>query len=182
MDRNSKPIPRRSLRGKADLAALAAGLGAVLLSSAAFLLIAPASGQTAPGETEADALQTFAGIPPVSYLVKRIGGPHVRVEVLVQPGQDPHIFEPTPRQVMRLSRASLFFKIGIPFEEMLTEHIAAGNARTVIVDTAAEIQRRTSGDPDDEGGADPHVWLAPRPLKQMAANIAAALCAADPAA
>ena len=80
----------------------------------------------------------------MAYLVKRIGGPHVRVEVLVQPGQDPHIFEPTPRQVMRLSRARLFFKIGIPFEEMLTEHIAAGNARTVIVDTAAEIQRRTS--------------------------------------
>jgi zinc transport system substrate-binding protein len=169
--------PKRS----GELIAVAAGLGAVLLTSAAFLLITPVSGQSAPGETETGALETFAGIPPVAYLVKRIGGPNVRVEVLVQPGQDPHIFEPTPRQVVRLSQAALFFKIGMPFEEVLTEHIAAGNARTAIVDTGAGIQRRTGGDPDDEGGADPHVWLAPRPLKQMTANISAALGDADPA-
>ena len=150
MDRNSKPIPRRSLRGKAIWPPLQPGSARCFYPPPPSCSSRPPAAKLAPGETEADALQTFAGIPPVSYLVKRIGGPHVRVEVLVQPGQDPHIFEPTPRQVMRLSRASLFFKIGIPFEEMLTEHIAAGNARTVIVDTAAEIQRRTSGDPDDE--------------------------------
>jgi zinc transport system substrate-binding protein len=167
-------------RGKADLLALAAGIAATLLTAAAFLFIAPAAGKTAPGETAAGAIETFAGIPPVAYLVKRIGGPHVRVEVLVQPGEDPHIFGPTPRQVMRLSKARLFFKIGMPFEDRLTERIAASGARTTIIDTATGIPRRAGVDPDEDAGADPHVWLAPKLLKQMAANIAAALSAVDP--
>jgi zinc transport system substrate-binding protein len=152
----------------------------VALTAAVFMLIEPGRSQTAPGETAAGALETFAGIPPVAYLVKRIGGPQVRVEVLVQPGQDPHIFEPTPRQVVRLGKARLFFKVGLTFEEVLTEHIAAGNARTAIVDTAAGIRRLSGVDPEEDAGADPHVWLAPQLLMQMAANIEAALTAADP--
>jgi len=157
-----------------------AGLAAVILTAAAFMLIAPAGGEAAPGETEAGALETFAGIPPVAYLVKRIGGPYVRVEVLVQPGQDPHIFEPTPRQVVRLSRAKLFFQVGMPFEDRLVEHIIAGDKGIAMVDTAAGIARRANADPDEDAEADPHVWLAPRLLKQMAANITAALSTADP--
>ena len=93
----------------------------------------------------------------MAFLVKRIGGPHVRVEALVQPGQDPHTFEPTPRQVVRLSNARLFFKVGMPFEEVLTEHIAAANERTAIVDTAAGIKRLKGVDPDEQGEPDPHV-------------------------
>jgi zinc transport system substrate-binding protein len=168
--------------GHSQFPALIAGIGAVVVTAAAFLFIAPSAGQSAPGETAANALETFAGIPPVAYLVKRIGGRHVRVEVLVQPGQDPHVFEPTPRQVVRLGKARLFFKIGMPFEDRLTERISADNAKITLVDTAAGIVKRASSDPDEEdsGTADPHVWLAPRLLKQMAANITAALSAADP--
>jgi zinc transport system substrate-binding protein len=170
----------RSMVGRGEIVAVVA-LIAVLLTAAGLMLIGPAAGQTAPGTTERDALQTFAGIPPVAYLVKRIGGPHVRVEVLVEPGQDPHIFQPTPREVIRLSKARLFFKVGMPFEERLAEHIARNDTQTAIVDTAAGIARHAGSDPDEEeSGADPHVWLAPQLLKRIAANIAAALSAADP--
>jgi zinc transport system substrate-binding protein len=135
-------------------------------------------------------LETFAGIPPVAYLVNRIGGPYVRAEVLVQPGQDPHIFEPTPRQVVRLSQAKLFFKIGMPFENHLAEHIAAGPTNILVIDTAAGIAKRTDAckcgheecdhDHDDESTGDPHVWLSPRLLKHLAGNVATALAEADP--
>ena len=111
---------------------------------------------------------------------KRIGGPYVHVEVLVQAGQDPHIFEPTPRQVIHLSRARLFFRVGMPFEDRLVEHIAGR--------TCAVYRRRYRGRNrpcgrqaiTTRGQADPHVWLSPPRLKTMAANVAAALCRADP--
>jgi len=174
--------------------ALAIGLS---VSLAALAIVAvfgapadrPALAAAPQGE---EILRTFAGIPPAAWLVERIGAPYVRVDVLVQPGQDPHVFEPTPRQVIELSEARLFFRVGMPFEDRLVERIAAGVGNFTVVDTAAGIVRRASGhaceeargaddhDPEEEGGADPHVWLSPPLLKTMAANVAAALCRADP--
>jgi len=140
------------------------------------------------GSGTAEPLEVFAGIAPVADLVERIGGPYVHVDVLVQAGQDPHIFEPTPRQVIALGRARLFFRVGMPFEDGLIKRIAGGPAGFIVVDTAAGIVRRTSSEgdggdvdhDDDEAQADPHVWLSPPLLKSMAANVAAALCRADP--
>ncbi len=42
-------------------------------------------------------------------------------------------------------------------------------------------EHRAAGQPHSHGGEDPHVWLAPGPLKIMAQNVASALIAADPA-
>ncbi len=169
----------------------------IMLPSAAIVAVfgAPANrpllATASPADSGVEPLEAFAGIPPVAYLVQQIGGPYVRVEVLVQAGQDPHVFEPTPRQVIRLSRASLFFRVGMPFEDRLIEPLVGRLAHFAVVDATAGIARRApchaSEDgrgardhDDDEGHADPHVWLSPPLLKTMAANVAAALCQADP--
>lgn len=141
----------------------------------------------------AESMAVFAGVPPVAYLVERIGGEYLRIEVLMQPGQDPHTFEPSPRQVRALGRAKTFFKVGMPFEERLIEKIAKVRANIEIVDTAAKIDKRlaepcTEHDHAHASAArhadadyDPHVWLSPPNLKIQAANIAAALERADSA-
>ena len=146
-------------------------------------------------------LRTFAGIPPVAYLVERVGGSRVRVDILVQAGQDPHLFEPTPHQVMALSKADLFFKIGMPFENRLIEHLTGRHQGPAVVDTTVGVAKRrmvgcgceAAHDHDEHhdaqhhegcaqpGEPDPHVWLSPRTLPTLAANIAEALCHADPA-
>jgi zinc transport system substrate-binding protein len=139
-------------------------------------------------------LPVFAGIPPLAYLVEQIGGEHVRVDVLVRPGQDPHTFEPTPRQVMALGKAAIFFKIDMPFENVLLEKARENGRRLEIVDATQGITKRKMDAPccvstadgnHDHGEAagepDPHVWLSPSLLKVMAQNIAAALSKADPA-
>ncbi len=147
----------------------------------------------------AEPLEVFAGIPPVAYLVERIGGDRVHVEVFIQPGQDPHTFEPGPRQIQALGRAQLFFKAGMPFENQVLEKIRTARPRLIVVDTAHGIEkRRISGenavgkarhegkrDSEDSPGdsaddLDPHVWLSPPLLKIMAANIASALEKSDP--
>ena len=135
----------------------------------------------------------FAGIPPLAYLVEQIGGEHVKVDVLVQPGQDPHTFEPTPQQVVALGRAAVFFKIDMPFEAVLLEKVQEGNRRLAVVDATRGIEKLPFDGPcGEEAGheprsqtshadeLDPHVWLSPPLLKTMAANIAAGLCRADP--
>ena len=134
-------------------------------------------------------LHVFAGIPPLGWLVQRIGGPCVEVRVLVQPGQNPHVFEPSPRQVVAMEKASMFFKIGMPFESDLVEKIAARHPSLTLVDVSQGIVKRRmieecdepgeqasrADNADQPGGPDPHVWLTPGNLKIMAANVADAL-------
>ena len=171
---NHRGIEFRALAAVALMVAILAAVGSLFLRSSAVEPPADAA--------IASPLGVFAGIPPVAYLVERVGGDRVRVGVLVKPGQDPHIFEPTPRQVMALSRASLFFKIGMPFEDRLVDRVAQHHPRLRVIDTTRGIAKRAMADDDDEAGEpDPHVWLAPPLLKIMAANIAEALSGADPA-
>jgi zinc transport system substrate-binding protein len=160
-----------------------------LLLAAAFLV---SVGCGAPGERPTDGrLSVVVGIPPLASLVEQIGGRHVRVDVLVEPGQDPHTFEPTPRQVVALGRAALFFQIDMPFETVLLEKIQEGNGRLKIVATTRGIAKRPIGghcdgrhsgeQPARADNFDPHVWLAPALAKRLAENIAEALCGADAA-
>jgi zinc transport system substrate-binding protein len=143
----------------------------------------------------AEPVEVFAGIPPVAYLVERIGGDRVYVEVFIQPGQDPHTFEPGPRQIQALGNAKLFFKVGMPFENQLLEKIRGVHPEMTVVDTAAGIKKRllmedssvAGGNHDDHNShghspeeLDPHVWLSPPLVKIMAANIATALEKLEP--
>lgn len=136
-------------------------------------------------------LPVFTGIPPLAYLTEQIGGEHVKVDALVQPGQDPHTFEPGPQQVLALGRAAIFFEVDMPFERVLLAKVRESNPRLTVVDATQGITKRMMDAPCCEGAAnhdhhadggepDPHVWLSPPLLKIQAQNIAAALCKADP--
>jgi zinc transport system substrate-binding protein len=148
----------------------------LLLFVALALSIAGCSG---PPETSgnAGALIVFVSIPPQAWLVERIGGTLVDVHVMVGPGQEPHTFEPQPRQLAELAKAALYFKVGVPFEERVAEKVAAAQGRLKLVDSARGIHSAGS---HEHGEDDPHVWLSPRNLKIMAVNISAALTDADP--
>ncbi|MCX5876607.1 MAG: metal ABC transporter substrate-binding protein [Deltaproteobacteria bacterium] len=128
--------------------------------------------------------QIFVTVPPQAYLAERIGGEAVEVHTLVGKGQDPHTFEPTPRQAAALAGASLFFTVDIPFEKQLANKITANNRNLKIVDSTKGIVRLPLTEPDhhDAHGneADPHLWLATDNLRIMADNMAAALSTAMP--
>ena len=134
--------------------------------------------------TSAVKTQIFVTVPPQAYLVERIGGDAVEVHTLVDKGQDPHTFEPTPRQAASLAGASLFFTVDIPFEKQLAAKVAASNRNLRIVDSAKGIVRLplTESDHHEAHGneADPHLWLDTDNLRIMADNMAAAMKGAMP--
>jgi zinc transport system substrate-binding protein len=163
----------------------------------ALLLGGPAGGQDAKN----GALHVVVSIPPQAGIVERVGDARVAVQVLVQPGQEPHTFEPTPRQIMDISAADLFLTIGLPFESRLVEKLRGSGSRLRFVDMAAGIERRKllpgegdahsepQGDQEQPGPGgeahpdahlDPHVWLAPAGIERLAENTARALQAFDP--
>ena len=137
-------------------------------------------------------LTVFVSIAPQKYFVERIGGSRVAVNVMVAPGASPATYEPKPRQMAALGEARLYFAVGVPFEAVWMNKIAAANPNMQIVETHKGIQKRPIGghshentDPSkpahDHEILDPHIWTSPPLVKMQAARIRDALSAADPA-
>jgi zinc transport system substrate-binding protein len=121
--------------------------------------------------------------------VERIGGEHVEVNVMVQPGDEPATYEPKPEQLIALSKTAAHFSLGVPFESTWLSRIASANPKMMIVNTANDIERMPIA-PGDQGGQaggegepvnpDPHIWLSPTLVKVQAQTIYEALVKLDP--
>lgn len=141
-------------------------------------------------------------ILPQSYFVERIAGDTVRSLVIVGPGQNHHTYEPTPRQLADLARASAWFTVGLEFEHALEPKLLGQSAALKIVDTSVEVSFRTieahdheeehegeepeEGEPEEEHheedeGLDPHIWLGRDSVKAQARAIRDALAGLYPA-
>jgi zinc transport system substrate-binding protein len=137
-------------------------------------------------------LVVFVSVPPQASLVRAIGGPNVETHTLVRPGQDPHLFEPSPTQLRTLSRARLFLTVGMPFESPILKKIEDHLPNMEVVDASAGLNRRPACDcghahhhehhahHDLSASSDPHVWLSPAGLKAIARNTAESLARIDP--
>jgi len=133
------------------------------------------------GQTESG-VRVFVTIPPQRYFVERIGGDRVVCSVLVEPGQSPETFEPSPQRLVELSRAEVFFRIGIGFEASWLERVRAVHPGLRIVDTREGVRLLEMGhEGHGTGQADPHIWLDPARVRVQAQNIERGLAAADPA-
>lgn len=145
-----------------------------------------------PGALANDRLPVFVSVLPQKYFVQQIGRDHVDVQVMVQPGASPAIYEPKPRQMAALAGARLYFSIGVAFESAWLEKIMAANPALTLVRTDGGIQKipmathhhfgeaaHLEGQ-NDHGILDPHIWLSPPLVKQQAGTILNALKAADP--
>ncbi len=87
-------------------------------------------------------LSIYTNIPPQAYIVKRIAGEKADVKTLVSPGDDPHTFSPSPRQIMDLGKADIYFHGIMPFGRRLAETIADSSPGLRIVDITEGIRFR----------------------------------------
>ncbi|MBD3218424.1 MAG: cation ABC transporter substrate-binding protein [candidate division Zixibacteria bacterium] len=135
----------------------------------------------------AEKIRVFVGIPPLAYLAEEIGGDRVQCQVLLQPGESPHTFEPTPRQMIDLSRADYYFELGFPFESQITRKLGDGSGPEIIdITEGAKIRYMHShhsdlGEPGNSEHNDPHVWLSPENIAAMARNMTDAFKKQNPA-
>jgi zinc transport system substrate-binding protein len=127
-------------------------------------------------------LKVAVSIIPQKNLVQLIAGDLVDVQLLVQPGQSPATYEPTPRQMADLSQSSLYYRIGVPFENIWMQRIHSTYPNLPILDARTGIELRTMDEGDGhhdhdhghdhgEDGHDPHIWLSPPTIKIMALKL-----------
>jgi len=141
--------------------------------------------------SQADAFQVTVSILPLKYFVEKIAGERVEVSVMVKPGASPATYEPTPRQMARLSQSKIYFAVGVPFENVWLEKFAAARPSMHIVHTDENIVKiplaahsHAAEDHSDEhhpGIQDPHIWLSPPLVRILSETIRDALISIDPA-
>lgn len=172
-------------------------LASLLLFGSCMAFAAGSGAPAAPGAPgsapAAKRLVVAVSVLPQAYFVERVGGDRVRAFALVGPGQSPHSYEPSPRQMAELSQASLWLTVGIEFEHGLEPKVARLYPALRIRDnTAGVVFRRLEEHGHEEGegadghkgegedGRDPHAWLGRQGSKAMAAEVRDALSLLDP--
>lgn len=146
---------------------------------------------------DAARISVFVSIPPQRYFVQQIGKDRVSVQVMVRPGASPATYEPKSVQMAAIAKADIYFSIGVPFEDVWLEKIAAANPEMQIVATDHGIEKHPMAmhhhghgrnleghdHASDKGRGrhlDPHIWTAPLLVIQQSRTIATALKQIDP--
>lgn len=156
---------------------------AVLLAS--FIVAAAGCGtgtasnaSASPETSEAAAEKPIIAVTivPEQTFVEAVCGDLAEVITMVPPGNSPENYEPTPEQMEKFSKASLYFTIGVPTEEANILP-SAGDVKVVSLQEAAasEYPMRTF----ESGETDPHIWLSPKRVEVMIKTIADEMCALD---
>jgi zinc/manganese transport system substrate-binding protein len=161
---------------------------ATVIRSLAVALVATSAAAAAPAKkvSVVTTLNVLAGV------TREIGGDRVTVTALAKPNQDPHTLVAKPTFKVLAKNANLFVEIGLGLDiwgSAVTDasgnpDIQTGQKGRVIASEGIETKElpatlsKAWGDIHPNGN--PHVWLDPVNVKQIAANIAAGLTRVDP--
>ncbi len=141
-----------------------------------------------PGAEATDRIGVVVSILPQAEFVEKVGGEKVDITVMVPPGASPHTYEPTPSQIVALSRAEMYARVGsgIEFELVWMDKLLATNKTMLVVDCSRGVQLQEMAGGEDKGkekghgGMDPHIWMSPLNAQIMVHNIYEGLVQVDP--
>ncbi len=124
-------------------------------------------------------------LEPLRYFTEAIAGEHYEVVSMVPKGSSPESYDPTPQQLVALSRSQAYLRIGyIGFEQAWMKKLEANAPDMKVFDTSRGVdlireEGYWHGDHFHEGGVEPHIWNSTRNAIIIAENICAALCELD---
>ena len=123
-------------------------LSFLLLSAALFFGLTACNSTTTTKNTQteedANKVDIYTTVYPLSYFAERIGGDYVNVSSIYPPGTNEHTFEPTQADMMSLADADLFFYIGLGLEGFVE------NAKNTLKNENVKMIAASDAISDDE--------------------------------
>jgi len=139
---------------------------------------------------EKDNLQVIAVESFLADIVQNVAGDRFVVQTLMPKGLDPHSFEPTPRDVAKITDSDILFVNGAGFEEWLDDVMENLPKDQLIIEASAGLEGRDNHLEDEHGEEgeednhdheiDPHFWLDPILVITYVENIRDGLIIIDP--
>ena len=117
-----------------------------------------------------------AAFYPLAFLAQRIGGDHLHITNLTQPGKEPHDLELDIKTTAEVSDADLvLLEHGFqPDVDDAVGEVAEGD----VLDVADVVDLKDST--EDAGEKDPHFWQDPARMATLTEAVAASLSKVDP--
>ncbi|MCW5214373.1 zinc ABC transporter substrate-binding protein, partial [Desulfobulbus sp. US5] len=78
-------------------------------------------------------LPVFVSIGPQKWIVEQLGGDFVSTQVLLDKGQEPHTYQPSPEKMTALFRSRLYFTVGMPFEQEIARKINSHKNKDTVL-------------------------------------------------
>lgn len=137
--------------------------------------------------SQSERLTVAVTVLPQEAFVKAVAGDLVDVVTLVPPGASPESYQPSPKQMTGLSKASLYFTVGMASEQTnILPGAASLNKKLQVINLPEYVDAiyparffDATEDPD-HAGRDPHMWMSPRRVIVMVNVIKDQLKAIDP--
>jgi zinc transport system substrate-binding protein len=132
-------------------------------------------------------VNVVVSIVPQKVFVKKIGGEKVKVTVMVKQGSSPHDYQPKPSQMKDISKANVYFSIGVEFENIWLEKFSNQNKNLLLINSSKGIEKHYAHhncthahhNHNHNQSIDPHVWVDPINVKVIAKNIYETLAKLD---
>ncbi len=137
-------------------------------------------------------LQVVATTSIIGDVVAQVGGDEIELLKLMDPGQDPHSYEPSAGDLTAVSKGDVIFVNGWNLEEGLADDLSTISENTPVIPVNAnidplEFDGEKNADHDKDNGSheysqvDPHTWFAVANVQQWVENIIVVLSELDPA-
>jgi zinc transport system substrate-binding protein len=163
-------VPRPSALPRLALALVVGIVAAAVLSGC--------GGGSGGTGTPGDPLRVVASFYPLQWMAEQVGGDRVEVTDLTKPGAEPHDLELTPRDVGAVQDADVVAYLS-QFQPGVDEAVA--DATGTVFDARRATDLLPAAGEGAAGATDPHFWLDPTKLAEVATGFADALADADPA-
>lgn len=119
----------------------------------------------------------IVSILPQLTFVQKIAKDKADITLMIQPGNSPHSYEPKSSQMISISKADVYFSIGVEFEDAWLDRFTSQNPKLKIVNISHGVQKleirehhHAKGE-HEHGRLDPHTWTSPANVKIMALHI-----------
>ncbi len=133
-------------------------------------------------------LKIAASFYPLAELARQVGGDRVEVLNMTPAGVEPHDYEPTPRDIIKIRSAKVFLFNGgntDAWAEKIQEDLKKRGVEVVnMSETLAKSGELLKGqevvEVSEKAGFDPHFWLDPVLMQKQAMVVGDVLIKVDP--
>lgn len=157
----------------------------VAMTLAALLLAACGSVSQSSDST----LSVLASTTFLADIAQHVAGDRLNVDSLLPVGTDPHAYQTTPADVVKISKSTVLILNGIEYEHFIEPLLENADGERLVITATARLEphqmeehagETESDDEHEHEAGDPHMWLDPNLVVTYVENIRDGLIQADP--